>query len=62
MFKVDLVLVTVDKYTEQDLAVRYGISLSARRVHSDRNKMGGYCTYSLWFIYNVLNGPKQQQL
>jgi len=44
MIKVDIVLVTIDKYTEQNLARRYGTSLSARRMHSDSNKMAGYGT------------------
>jgi len=44
VIKVDSVWVTTDKYTEQNLALRYGTALSARRMHSDGNKMAGYCT------------------
>jgi len=38
VIEVDLVLISVDKYTEQNLARRYGTSLCARRMHSDGNK------------------------
>jgi len=36
--KVDLVLVTIDIYTEQNLALHYGTSFSAKRMHSDGKK------------------------